>query len=66
MDRGLQRKCPAAWHVGSDMGIYWRPHHEVYPELPREPDFLAFDEATETSVGRVCLEKQSTNAGRWR
>ncbi len=48
------------------MTIYWRPHHEVYPELPREPDFLAFDEATETSIGRVCLEKQSTNAGRWR
>ncbi len=49
-----------------DVTVYWRPHHEVYPELPREPDFLAFDEATEQSIGRVCLEKQSTNAGRWR
>jgi hypothetical protein len=48
------------------MTVYCRPHHEVYPELPREPDFLAFDEAAEKSIGRICLEKQSTNAGRWR
>ncbi len=48
------------------MKVYWRPHHEVYPELPREPDFIAFDAETEQSIGRVCLEKQSTNAGRWR
>ena len=46
--------------------VYWRPHHEVHPELPRELDFIAFDGETEKSIGRVCLEKQSTNAGRWR
>ncbi len=38
-----------------DVTIYWRPHHEVYPELP-----------TEQSIGRICLEKQSKQAGRWR
>jgi hypothetical protein len=48
------------------VNVYWRPHHEVSPELPRAPDFLAFDEATDESIGRVCLEKQSTNTGRWR
>ena len=48
------------------MTVYWRPHHEVYPELPREPDFIAFDEATEQSIGRVCLMQHSEQAGRWR
>ncbi len=49
-----------------DVTIYWRPHHEVFPELPREPDFLAFDEETEKSIGRVCLEHHSAYRGRWR
>ncbi len=48
------------------MNVYWRPHHEVYPKLPREPDFLAFGEATEESIGRVYIEKHSANVGRWR
>ena len=46
--------------------VYWRPHHEIYPELPLEQDFIAFDEATEQSIGRVCLMTHSTEAGRWR
>ena len=47
--------CAGAMAKSRDVTVYWRPHHEVYPELPREPDFLAFDEASETSVGWVCL-----------
>ncbi len=48
------------------MPIYWRPHHEVYPELPREPDFLAFDEATEDDIGRVYEMAYYVVAGAWR
>ncbi len=48
------------------MNVYWRPHHEVYPELAPDQDFLAFDEATEQSIGRVCLEHHSAYRGRWR
>lgn len=51
--------------TGRTVTIYWRPHHEVHPELPPEQDFLAFDEATERSIGRVSLEKHSANVGRW-
>ncbi len=47
------------------MNVYWRPHHEVYPELPREPDFIAFDE-TEQSIGRMHLMMHSEERGRWR
>ncbi len=46
------------------MNVYWRPHHEVYPELPPEQDFIAFDEETEESIGRVCLMHHSEHAGR--
>jgi hypothetical protein len=45
--------------------IFWRPHHEVHPELPPEPDFPAFDEALGKSIGRVYVEKHSANVGRW-
>ena len=49
-----------------DVTVYWTPHHEVYPELPRKPDFLAFDEATDKDVGRVCEMIQYVLAGSWR
>ncbi len=48
------------------MKVYWRPHHEVYPELPREPDFIAFDEETEQSIGWMHLMTHSEERGRWR
>ncbi len=38
------------------MTICWRPHHEVHPELPHEPDFLARDEAAGECIGRVPFE----------
>ncbi len=49
-----------------DVTIYWCPHHEVYPELPRAPDFLAFDEATDKDVGRVYEMSHYVVAGSWR
>ncbi len=48
------------------MGICWCPDHEVYPELPPEQDFIAFDAEREQSIGRVCLMQHSEQAGRWR
>ena len=48
-----------------DVTIYWHPHHEVYPELPPEHDFIAFDEESEDSIGRVHLMKHSEQRGRW-
>ena len=47
------------------MNIYWRPHHEVYPELPPGQDFLAFDEATDKDVGRVYEMSHHVVAGSW-
>ena len=41
------------------MTVYWRPHHEIYLELPPEQDFIALDEATEQSIGRVYLMKHT-------
>ena len=52
--------------MSKPMIVYWRPHHEVYPKLPPEQDFLAFDEASEESIGRVDIEKHGANVGRWR
>ncbi len=48
------------------MNVYWRPHHEVHPELPPGPDFLAFDEATDKDVGRVYEMSHYVVAGAWR
>ena len=48
-----------------DVTIYWHPHLEVYPELPPEHDFIAFDEESEDSIGRVHLMKHSEQQGRW-
>ncbi len=48
------------------MTIYWRPHHEVHPELPPEQDFIAFDDAREKSIGQVYLMDHSGQSGRWR
>ncbi len=48
------------------MNVYWRPHHELYPELPRAPDFLAFDEGTGKSIGRVFQMSYHIVAGSWR
>lgn len=45
--------------------VYWRPHHEVHPELSPDQDFLAFDEALGKSIGPVYIEKHSANVGRW-
>ncbi len=47
----------------SRMDIYWRPHHEVHPELAPDQDFIAFD--GEQDIGRVYLMTSSQNAGRW-
>ena len=47
------------------MNVYWRPHHEVHPELPPEQDFLAFDEESEADVGRVYFMTHSGQDGRW-
>ncbi len=49
-----------------DVPIYWRPHHEVSPDLPREPDFLAFDEGTEENIGRVYVETHGVYRGLWK
>lgn len=38
----------------------------MYPELPREPDVLAFVEGHEQSIGRAHLMTHSGQAGRWR
>ena len=46
------------------MDIYWRPHHEVYPELSPDQDFVAFD--GEHSIGSVCLGHHSGREGQWR
>ncbi len=45
------------------MNVYWRPHQEVYPELPREPDSLTFDEATDCPL--LWLRKGFGFAGAW-
>ncbi len=47
------------------MTIYWRPHHEICPELLPERDFITLDEETEQSIGRVYLMTHSEHAGRW-
>ncbi len=47
------------------MTIYWRPHHEIYPELPPEQDFIVYDEETGQSIGCVYLMTHSEHAGRW-
>ena len=39
------------------MNIYWRPHHEVHPELDPDQDFIAFD--GEQDIGRVHLMTNS-------
>ncbi len=45
------------------MNVYWRPHHEVHPELAPDQDFIAYD--GERDIGRVYLMTHSQQAGRW-
>jgi hypothetical protein len=49
-----------------DVTIFWRPHHEVYPKLLAEQDFLAFVAGQERSIGRVYLMIHGPFACRWR
>ena len=48
------------------MAIVWHSFHEVNPTLSPDQDFIAFDEETGKSVGRVYLMHHSREAGRWR
>lgn len=45
------------------MDIYWRPHHEVHPELPPDQDLIAFD--GEKDIGRVYCMQHSVRSGWW-
>jgi hypothetical protein len=47
------------------MKVHWRLHHEVYPELPPDQDFVAFDEETGAMVGRVYLMHHGPQGGRY-
>ncbi len=56
------RSAAGSQGQGRGVKVYWRPHQEVYPELPKEPDFLAFDEATDQSIGRVRWQRARARA----